>query len=221
MADALPVELFRRTEQGIEQHCVVAADEGFDWGYVTAPANLEAAVSHIETYIDRQLPADYNSEVCLALPHWITDIANSLQQGFVFLFDYGLPRHEYYAPDRTEGTLLCHYRHRAHSDPLILPGIQDITAWVDFTAVAEAAADAGLAVDGFVSQAHFLMSGGIELELAHMVDLEIKQQLELARQVKLLTLPGEMGENFKCIGLRRGQLETPSGFAFADRAHTL
>jgi SAM-dependent MidA family methyltransferase len=221
VADALPVERFRRTATGIEQYTVVAEGDSFAWQKVDAPARLAAAVTHIETYLGRQLPDDYDSELCLALPQWIKDIAASLKHGFIFLFDYGLPRHEYYAPDRSDGTLRCHYRHRAHSNPLILPGIQDITAWVDFTAIAEAATDAGLSVDGFVSQAHFLMSGGLEQELAHMVDLDIKEQLELSRQVKTLTLPGEMGETFKCIGLSRGKFAAPSGFAFADRTHIL
>lgn len=221
VADALPVERFRRSAKGLEQYTVVAEGESFAWQKVAAPAHLTAAVEHIETYLNRRLPDDYDSEVCLALPQWIKDIAASLKHGFIFLFDYGLPRHEYYAPDRSDGTLRCHYRHRAHSNPLIFPGIQDITAWVDFTAIAEAATDAGLSVDGFVSQAHFLMSGGLEQELAHMVDLDIKEQLELSRQVKILTLPGEMGETFKCIGLSRGKFATPSGFAFADRTHIL
>ncbi len=221
VADALPVERFRRVADGMEQSCVVADGDEFAWQRIAAPAHLAAAVTHIETYLGRRMPDDYDSEICLALPQWIKDVAASLEQGFMFLFDYGLPRHEYYAPDRSEGTLRCHYRHHAHSNPLIYPGIQDITAWVDFTAIAEAATDAGLYVNGFVSQAHFLMSGGLEQDLAHMVDLDIKAQLELSRQVKMLTMPGEMGENFKCIGLSRGELTTPAGFAFADRTHTL
>ena len=92
---------------------------------------------------------------------------------------------------------------------------------MDFTAIAEAAAASNLAVDGFVSQAHFLISGGLDQELAHLVELDVRQQVELARQAKILTLPGEMGEVFKCIGLRAGTLSTPEAFAFGDRAHML
>ena len=221
VADALPVERFRRTGNAIERFDVACSNGQFTWQTAPAPKVLRDAVLRIEDYIGRSLPEGYESEVCLPLPGWVEQLADSLQKGFIFLFDYGLPRHEYYAPDRAAGTLNCHYRHRAHDNPLILPGIQDITAWVDFTAIAEAAAASSLAVDGFVSQAHFLISGGLDQELAHLVELDVRQQVELARQAKILTLPGEMGEIFKCIGLRAGNLSTPGAFAFGDRAHML
>ena len=215
------MERFRRTGNAIERFDVACSNGQFTWQTAPAPKVLRDAVLRIEDYIGRSLPEGYESEVCLPLPGWIEQLADSLQKGFIFLFDYGLPRHEYYAPDRAAGTLNCHYRHRAHDNPLILPGIQDITAWVDFTAIAEAAAASSLAVDGFVSQAHFLISGGLDQELAHLVELDVRQQVELARQAKILTLPGEMGEIFKCIGLRAGNLSTPGAFAFGDRAHML
>lgn len=221
VADAMPVERFRRTGSGIEQFMVVVEDGEFAWRTAPAPEIVASAVSHIEEYLERSLPNGYVSEVCLPLGGWIQQLAACLQKGFIFLFDYGLPRHEYYAEDRSAGTLICHYRHRAHSNPLVLPGIQDITAWVDFTAVAEAAANASLEVDGFVSQANFLVGGGLDRELADFVDLGLREQVELSRQAKILTLPGEMGEVFKCIGLRSGEIEAPEGFAFGDRAHML
>jgi SAM-dependent MidA family methyltransferase len=139
----------------------------------------------------------------------------------VFLFDYGLSRREYYALDRSGGWLRCHFRHHAHNDPLVLPGIQDITAWVDFTCIAAAAAGAGLEVAGFVSQAQFLIHGGLAEEMAGLADLELEEQLKLSGQIKLLTLPGEMGENFKCIGLMKGEVPMPSSFARADRTMSL
>lgn len=221
VADAMPVERFRRTRSGVERFEVVLANDGFAWRTTAAPEILAGAVTHVEDYLERLLPEDYVSEVCLPLGGWIQQLAACLNEGFIFLFDYGLPRHEYYAEDRRDGTLICHYRHRAHNNPLVLPGIQDITAWVDFTAVAEAAANAGLEVDGFVSQAHFLVGGGLDKELANIAELEFREQVELSRQAKILTLPGEMGEVFKCIGLRAGEIATPEGFAFGDRAHML
>lgn len=221
VADAMPVERFRRTDSGIERFEVVLEDDEFAWRTAPAPKILERAVTHIEEYLERSLPDGYVSEVCLPLGGWVQELAACLKKGFIFLFDYGLPRHEYYAEDRNDGTLICHFRHRAHSNPLVLPGIQDITAWVDFTAVAEAAVDANLEVDGFVSQANFLIGGGLDRELANFTDLALKEQVELSRQAKILTLPGEMGEVFKCIGLRSGDIATPEGFAFGDRAHML
>ena len=139
----------------------------------------------------------------------------------IFLFDYGVTRREYYAPDRQDGWLRCHYRHRAHNNPLIYPGIQDLTSWVDFSAVAEAAVDNGAEIAGFVSQTHFLINGGLQDELAGFTSLPLEEQLELSRQTKLLTLPGEMGENFKCIGLNRGDVAPPSAFHDSDRSHML
>ncbi|RLA32071.1 MAG: class I SAM-dependent methyltransferase, partial [Gammaproteobacteria bacterium] len=112
-------------------------------------------------------------------------------------------------------------RHRVHDDPLILPGIQDLTAWVDFSAVAEAAQAAGLEVAGYVTQAHFLLHGGLDEELTEFTSLPQAEQLELSRQVKLLTLPGEMGESFKCIGLARGDIDLPGAFRMSDRTHML
>ena len=137
------------------------------------------------------------------------------------MFDYGVSRREFYAEERDDGWLRCHFRHHAHNDPLILVGIQDITTWVDFTTVAEAAQDAGLDILGYTAQAQFLIGGGLEDEMATYAGLPIERQMELSGQVKTLTLPGEMGENFKCIALGRGDVPTPSAFHFADRTQTL
>jgi SAM-dependent MidA family methyltransferase len=221
VADALPVERFERTDEAVLQMCVTADDAGFDWSRKPAPEVLAAAVRKIEADIGQPLPGGYESEVSLALPDWIGQIAKCLDKGLVLLFDYGVSRREYYSPDRNRGWLRCHFRHHAHNEPLIYPGIQDLTSWVDFTAVAESAEEHGLDVAGFVTQAHFLINGGLEEELAGMAELPVADQLELSRQVKLLTLPGEMGENFKCIGLGRGEIPDIPAFVNADRAHAL
>ena len=221
VADALPIERFVRTADGILQSRVVADSGTFQWRQEKAPAMLAAAVAELEAAIGQRLPANYQSEICLALAPWIGDLVGSLQQGFIFLFDYGVTGREYYAPDRSDGWLRCHFRHHAHNDPLILPGIQDLTAWVDFSALAEAAVNAGSEVAGFVTQAHFLVNGGLQNELAGFEALPVEEQFELSRQTKLLTLPGEMGEHFKCMGLCRGEIALPAAFHTADRTHML
>jgi SAM-dependent MidA family methyltransferase len=221
VADALPVERFQRAGDTVLQHRVVADGEKFSWHLDRAPGFLEAAVLHLEDTLGTRFPDGYVSEVSTGIRAWIGDIAASLERGFVFLFDYGVTRREYYASDRRGGWLRCHFRHHAHDNPLIYPGIQDISAWVDFTAVAEGATNAGMDVAGFVTQAQFLLNGELEAELSEFAHWPIAAQLELSRQVKTLTLPGEMGEHFKCIGLSKNQNTTPASFAAFDRTHTL
>ena len=218
--DALPVERFVRRES-VRQIRVTEEGEGFRFVEADAPPMLQEAVFAIEDDLSRALERGYTSEVSLGAPGWVADVTATLNSGAVFLFDYGLPRREYYAPDRHEGWLRCHFRHRAHSDPLILPGIQDITAWVDFTAVAAAAVDNGAEVAGFVTQSAFLMNGGLDAEMQLPADAPLEQQLALSEQVKMLTLPGAMGEAFKCLVLSRG-LDAPlTAIRHADRTHTL
>lgn len=221
VADALPVERFRIEHGEVLQYRVAMEGEGFGWAVASAPGFLQEAVRAIEASLGVPLPDGYESEVSTGLPGWVEDVAGCIENGLAFLFDYGMPRREYYAPDRSGGWLRCHFRHRAHDDPLLWPGIQDITAWVDFTSVAEAAVRAGMDIAGFVTQAHFLLHGGLEQEFAAAAPSSTAGQAELSRQVGRLTLPGEMGERFKCIGLSRGQIERPVALAAADRAHAL
>ena len=221
VADALPVERFTKAGGVVKQIRVAVENGKFQWQQEDAPELLVKAVENIEREIGRQFPDNYQSEICLALPLWINDLVNCLREGLIFLFDYGVTRREYYAPDRHDGWLRCHFRHHAHDNPLILPGIQDLTAWVDFSALADAAVDSGAEIAGLVSQAHFLVNAGLPQELADFTSLPVAEQLELSRQTKLLTLPGEMGENFKCIGLSRGDITTPAAFREFDRSHML
>ena len=218
--DALPVERFVRRES-VQQLRVGAKDGRFEILESDAPRNLVLAIEAIEADLGERLPDGFRSEVSLSAPGWVTEVVASLQNGVAFLFDYGISRREYYAPDRTDGWLRCHFRHHAHNDPLLLPGIQDITAWVDFTAIAEAASSAGADIAGYVNQAQFLLGGGLDAELQDMMQSPPERQIELSGQVKLLTLPGEMGENFKCLGVSRGIVAQPSAFTIADRMHTL
>ncbi len=219
--DALPVERFVRRARHVAQHCVVIDEGKFAIAERNAHDTLTAAVVGIEQDLGQRLPEGYVSEVCLAAPAWIADVAGILRNGIAFLFDYGVSRREYYAPDRSDGWLRCHFRHHAHNDPLRLPGIQDITAWVDFSAVADAATAHGLDIAGYVTQAHFLLNGGLADELAEFSDLPLAAQLKLSGQVKLLTLPGEMGESFKCLGISRKLASTPASLTLSDRAISL
>jgi SAM-dependent MidA family methyltransferase len=139
----------------------------------------------------------------------------------MLLVDYGYPRREYYHPQRIDGTLRCHYRHRAHADPFLLPGLQDISAAVDFTAVAEAAVAAGATLAGFTTQAHFLIGCGLEAMFADASRADARERARLSRQVQVLTLPGEMGETVKAMALTR-KLDIPlCGFSGPDHRHRL
>ena len=225
--DALPVERFLRCDDGIRQLRVGVDNGGFKFVEADAPEPLIDAVEAIERDLGERLPAGYVSEVSLATPGWIADIAGSLSVGAVFLFDYGLSRREYYAKDRSGGWLRCHFHHRAHSEPLINVGIQDLTAWVDFSAVAGAAVDSGLTIGGYTSQSQFLIGAGLDRELENLADMPLRSQLEISSQIKMLTLPGEMGENVKCMALNRGiispvsQASSLDAFSASDRTHTL
>ncbi|MGI9202068.1 MAG: class I SAM-dependent methyltransferase [Woeseiaceae bacterium] len=219
--DAMPVERFVRRNDHVAQICVTSDNGQFAFIEQEAPLQLQSAVLAVEESLGERLPDGFTSELNLAAPAWTAEVAASLQAGIAFLFDYGVSRREFYAPDRSDGWLRCHFRQHAHSEPLILPGIQDITAWIDFSAIAAAAAAEGLDIAGYVSQAHFLMNGGLTEELAGFSELATDAQMQLSAQVKLLTLPGEMGENFKCLGVSRGLDSPPASLATMDRTFTL
>ncbi|MGH8240068.1 MAG: class I SAM-dependent methyltransferase, partial [Steroidobacteraceae bacterium] len=219
--DALPVQRFRIRGEQINSLGVTWQLGRLDWSETRAPAELEAAVRRIEANTGERLPDGYTSEINLRLAPWIAGVASALREGVALFIDYGLPQRQYYRSERREGTLLCHFRHRFHDDPLINVGVQDIGAWVDFTAVADAASAAGLTVAGFATQAHFLIGNGLEQLLAPVAGYELASRVQLARQAMLLTLPGEMGERFKVIGLSRGFALPLRGFAVRDLAATL
>jgi SAM-dependent MidA family methyltransferase len=219
--DALPVERFVRRGKNIMQQRVAHGQAGFEFVENAASSRLASAVQAIEDEVRAEFSDGFVSEVCLAVPDWIAGLSSALDTGVVLLFDYGVSRQEYYAAERSDGWLRCHFRHHAHNDPLVLPGIQDLTAWVDFTAVADAAVAAGFDIAGYSAQAQFLLAGGLEAEMQGFAELSLEEQIELSRQVKTLTLPGEMGEHFKCMALQKGAIATPSGFSLADRTHVL
>ena len=217
VADALPFQRFVIDAEALYQRGVGLSDEA---ALVDADRPGSAALrAELARMAPNGWPRRYLSELCPMLGPWVAAIAKSLSRGAVFLIDYGLPRHEYYHPQRNRGTLRCHFRHRAHDDPLLYPGLQDITAWVDFTRVAEAAVDAQLEVAGFCTQAAFLLANGIEAELAAASNT--LERARLASQARVLLLPGEMGERFKVMALTRGFDEPLCGFAYQDLRRSL
>lgn len=218
--DALPVERFR-VDDGVRQLRVRADGDRFAWTDAPAPPALAAAVASIEADIGRRLEPGFTAEVSPLLGPWTASLCERLESGLALLFDYGTSRREYYAPDRDRGWLRCHFRHRAHDDPLILPGIQDITCWVDFSAAATAAVDAGATIAGYLSQAQFLLAAGLTDEIMAMRPASQREAAELANQAKILTLPGEMGERFKCLALARNLGSVPLALTGPDRTHTL
>ena len=217
VADALPFQRFVIDAEALYQRGVGLSDEA---ALVDADRAASAALrAELGRMAPNGWPRRYLSELCPMLGPWVAAIAKALSRGAVFLIDYGLPRHEYYHPQRNRGTLRCHFRHRAHDDPLLYPGLQDITAWVDFTRVAEAAVDAQLEVAGFCTQAAFLLANGIEAELAAASNT--LERARLASQARVLLLPGEMGERFKVMALTRGFDEPLCGFAYQDLRRSL
>ncbi|MGB5132077.1 MAG: SAM-dependent methyltransferase, partial [Steroidobacteraceae bacterium] len=223
VVDAMPVERFRAAAAGCEALGVVAAGEGFGWQPRAADAALARAVADLGV----SLPDGYISEWRPVLPAWIMAATETLQRGALILIDYGLPRAQYYHASRDGGSLCAFYRHRRVDDVFARPGLQDLTAWVDFTAVAEAAAAAGLEVAGFATQAHFLAALGIDRELAAGLEnadsraAGSREGLALRQGASMLLLPGEMGERFKVIALTRDIAGPLRGFSFRDLTASL
>jgi SAM-dependent MidA family methyltransferase len=216
--DALPVQRFAIRGSHVNALGVTWQLNRLDWSEVRADARLTSAVRAIEENIGATLPDGYCSELNLRLPAWLAAIADAVKQGVMLFTDYGLPRAHYYSAARTRGTLLCHYRHRFHDDALAHVGLQDIGAWVDFTAVAEAAVAADCDVLGYTTQAHFLMGCGIDRLLAQFGEQDLPSRLQIGKQAMVLTLPGEMGERFKAIALGKQWSEPLLGFSVRDMA---
>ena len=219
--DAIPVERFRITPQGPRPLAVSWAKQGFAWCEDEQDSDLDAAVADIQEALQHPLPLDYESEWSPLLPSWLASLGQILACGVILLIDYGYPRREYYHPQRCDGTLICHYCHRNHDDPLRWPGLQDISASVDFSAAAAAGIAAGLTLSGYTSQSYFLFGCGLEALIAQVDPNDQYQYLLLSQQVKQLTLPGEMGERCKALALSRGLSVPLRGFDFFDERQRL
>ena len=219
--DALPVERFSVHDDGLMELGVSCSGSGFAWSPRPAAWNLTSAVDELQALLGQVLPAGLTSEIRLRLPAWITEVCRSVQQGMLLFIDYGLSRREYYAEARSTGTLRCHYQHRAHADPFTWPGLQDITAWVDFSQLADAAERAQLQVSGYTTQAQFLIGAGLDSQLERAADADLSAQVDQAGQARRLVMPGEMGETFKAMALTRGPITLPSGFGGKDLRRVL
>ncbi len=215
LLDAMPVTLFRTTQEGTVEHGVTFDSDEFTWRDI--PPSPELA-RRVETL---QLENGYISEINFQAEAWIRTVSSQMEAGVVLLIDYGFPAHEYYHPQRHMGTLMCHYHHRAHTNPLILVGLQDITAHIDFTAMATAAVDSGFDVLGYTAQAAFLMANGLEELMAKSNPTDAQAHLELTNQIKKLTLPSEMGELFKVMALGKNVDLALEGFRLQDRRSRL
>ncbi len=218
VVDALPFKRFVLRPGVIDENGVELSRDGrLTEASRAADAALAAEVQRVCGPTIEVATPGYTSELCPMLAPWIAALAAALESGAILLVDYGLSRRDYYDPHRTRGTMRCHFRHRAHDDPLLHVGLQDISAWVDFTRVAEAASDAGLDVRGYCTQAAFLLATGIEADVASMGSAgSTVEQARLAGQARKLLLPGEMGENFKAMLLSRSFDEPPIGFRYQD-----
>ena len=225
--DALPTPRFAigdgtdgKAGEVYEEHVAIEAGRRVR---VLRPADafLANAVRHVERRLERTLPDGYRSELLPQLPYWIQAVAGGLQRGAMLFVDYGYPRAEFYQPDRSDGTLRAYYRHRMHAEPLLWPGLQDITASVDFTALAEAGVAAGFDFAGYCTQASFLLGNGLAGVLQRIEGLgdEVERQRRTA-EVKRLTLPSEMGERFQVIGFEK-DVEFGAAFLAGDLSYRL
>ncbi len=218
--DALPVARFRWHRDRVEELGV--AIEGarlVDRPRPAGPEMVKTCRRLSESGGDWE--DGYVSEYCPRLIAWTRGVTRSLRAGAALWFDYGLPRSQYYLAERREGTLRCHFRHRAHDDPLLCPGLQDITAWVDYTLLAEASRAAHFTLAGFTAQSHLLAGLRVDREMQFMAGDDAGLHARLANQARQLMLPGEMGERFKAMAWLRG-VELPlSGFTLQDLRHTL
>lgn len=214
--DAMPVNVVRRDGDALQEMGVALDNESFCWKPQALSPRLQAVID------PGCLPAvQYTTEFQVVAQGFVRSVGAMIERGAALFIDYGFPRREYYHPQRAEGTLMCHYRHRAHDDPFFLPGLQDITSHIDFTAMAEAALDGGAQIFGYTTQAHFLVNCGITQLLARTSIDNTVAYAPLAGQVGRLTSPAEMGELFKVLAFGREMPQPLLGFAGGDKRHTL
>jgi SAM-dependent MidA family methyltransferase len=211
--DALPFQRFVVRDGGAHELGV-----GAEIGWQETTDDFAAATAMLRK-LPGPLPDGYSSEICLRVEPWITSVGQCLDRGALLVFDYGLPRAHYYHAQRNEGTFRCYFKQRAHDNPFINIAVQDITAWVDFTRVGDAALAAGLEVTGFATQAGFLLGTGIEPMLSEATDTVTRARI--TGEARRLMLPGEMGESFKVMGLCRNLKRPLRGFAFQDLRRSL
>ena len=219
VVDAMPVHALAWTRAGVLERGVCANEGQLAWSDRAADNPVLIAAKEIELEIPPS--GRYESELALVARAWMRSLGRFLERGAILVIDYGFPAREYFHPQRSMGTLACHYRHRVHDDPFYLPGLQDVTAHVDFSALARAAADAGLDVLGYANQAQFLVNCGITDLLAEENPADAKRYLPAAAAAQKLLSPSEMGELFKVLAVGKGVKDSLMGFSRGDRSGTL
>jgi len=223
--DALTVDRFCCDDGRIRQMRVSNDQDGFTWSLGQYTQAMEEQIRSTLAGLEYPPTDDYQSEINTQLSGWLKTVTEGLKKGTAVFIDYGYPRQEYYLPQRRNGTLICHYRHRAHDDPFIWPGLTDISASVDFTALAEAADNCGFDVSGYTSQAMFLLGCGLEEVISEFQALSEKERVRKNIEVRKLTLPGEMGERFQvmalCRDLNEDLAENLRGFTLRDLRYRL
>jgi SAM-dependent MidA family methyltransferase len=220
--DALPVTRFRwhSPAGGCEEMGVT--HEGLRLKWASRPASdALAAECALLAQAGGGWEEGYTSEYCQRLTAWTAAVTESHRAGLALWIDYGLPRRHYYFPERRDGTLICHFRQRAIFDPFVAPGLLDITAWVDFTRLAQASTACGYALAGYTTQAHFLAGLSIDAEMHHLAAADPTRFARLANEARTLLLPGEMGERFKAMAWMRGMDSPLPAFQVQDLRHTL
>jgi SAM-dependent MidA family methyltransferase len=221
--DAMPVRLVVRKLGAWHERGVVWLNGRF--AFDDRPIALDASLELIDTAIDEANDdepfAEYLTETHEAAHGFTKTVCTMLTRGAAFFIDYGFPRREFYHAQRATGTLMCHYRHRAHADPFLYPGLQDLTAHVEFTGIAEAGVETGADLLGFSSQARFLMNAGITDVLDQLDPSDVTRFLPAANAVQKLLSEAEMGELFKVIAFSRGIPGMIDAFATGDRTHSL
>ena len=215
--DSLPVKRFKKTSSGFKEMKIGLCDDKFVWVDSYAEGDLLRNIRELENELSILFPDNYISEVNTQLEKWLNSLKGILNKGVMIFIDYGYSAGEYYHPERVDGSLLCHYRHRVHSDPFYNIGLQDITCSVNFTAVAEYADSMGFHVNGYTNQTYFLFGCGLEKILANKNELDKKAQIQIAQQIQILTLPEEMGERFKVMALTTEYDNVLKGFAIMDQ----
>lgn len=214
--DAIPVHIVHATSKGLyERGVTVNADVFSMQDKMLTEQHLLAVASKLN------LPEGYITEFCPAANGLIASLANMLQQGTILMIDYGFAEREYYHPQRNQGTLMCHYQHYSHIEPLINVGLQDITAHVDFTSIAYTGVNHGLELSGFCSQAQFLMNCGILDVMSEVSPHDMARYAPLAAVAQKLLSPAEMGDLFKVIAFSKNIEATLIGFVTGDKSHTL
>jgi SAM-dependent MidA family methyltransferase len=221
VVDAMPVEIFRQANSGLQTLQVGFEQDRLVTRYRDMDASLQSIMENIRARSQLEFAPGYTSEFNCSVAPWLKSVSRLADSMVMFIIDYGYNEQEYYRAERDHGTLMCYYRHRAHDDFLWWPGLQDITAFVNFTDLAYHAVDLGLEVAGYTTQAAFLLANGLAELHAEQVTDDVQTQVRLSQQVKTLTLPSEMGERFKVMAVTRNYDDELQGFSMLDLRNRL